>query len=223
MAIQVSRPGGPLVRSLLIALFTALLLAPTVAQAAPPQVHKPSGALTALWWQEFASRSARPAEDTESVLGRCSTNVDHAILLAGAVGNDPVQRTCRIPHRKSLLVPLINGECSRAEHQGETAAELRACAKAQADEFTDVFLSIDGVKVPDPQRLRVASEPFVLDAAEDNVFGIPAGRTPSVSDGYWALIGPLSPGKHILSFGGAFEPPKFTPSTTYTLYVSGRH
>jgi hypothetical protein len=223
MAIRISRPGGALMRSLLVALFTALLLAPTVAQAAPTQVHKPSGELTAVWWQEFAKRSAHPAADTESVLGRCSVNVDDVILLAGAVSNDPVQRSCRIAHGKKLLVPLINGECSTAEGQGETAAELRACARAQADQFTDLFLRIDGVKVADPQRLRVASEPFVLDAAKDNVFGIPAGRTLSVADGYWALIGPLSLGKHTLSFGGAFQPPTFTPSTTYTIRVTGGH
>ena len=35
------------------------------------------------------------------------------------------------------------------------------------------------------------------------MFGVPAGTTRSVADGYWALIRRLSPGTHTVSFGGA--------------------
>jgi len=116
---------------------------------------------------------------------------------------------------------LINVECSTAEGNADTPAELRACARGFADQFTDLSLTIDGVAVASPQRFRVVHSPvFQFTAAEGNVFGVPVGTTRSVAEGYWVLIRPLSPGTHTISFGGAFPPGGFTTSATYTLTVT---
>jgi hypothetical protein len=80
---------------------------------------------------------------------------------------------------------------------------FRACARGFADQFTDLSLTIDGVAVADLQQFRVHSQVFRITAADGNVFGVPAGTTRSVADGYWALIRRLSPGTHTVSFGGA--------------------
>jgi len=115
---------------------------------------------------------------------------------------------------------LINVECSTAEGNADTPAELRACARGFADQFTDLSLTIDGVAVASPQRFRVHSPVFQFTAAEGNVFGVPVGTTRSVAECYWVLIRPLSPGTHTISFGGAFPPGGFTTSATYTLTVT---
>jgi hypothetical protein len=193
-------------------LLVSLLLGATAAVAAPPQVKKPPPPLTALWWQTFLSISGNP-------LDRCDLGTGDVVFLAGTTGGSAT-RSCTIPAGTSILVPLINVECSTAEGNGDTPAELRACARGFADQFTDLSLTIDGVAIADLQRFRVQSPVFQFTAAEGNVFGVPAGTTRSVADGYWVLIRPLSPGTHTISFGGAFPPGGFTTSATYMLTVT---
>lgn len=190
----------------------SLLLGPTAAVAAPPQVKKPPPPMTALWWQTFLSLSGNP-------LDRCDLGSRDVVFLAGTTGG-AATRSCTIPAGTSILVPLINVECSTAEGNGDTPAELRACVRGFADQFTDLSLTIDGVAVADLQRFRVHSPVFQFTAAQGNVFGVPAGTTRSVADGYWVLIRPLSPGTHTVSFGGAFPPGGFTTFVTYTLMVT---
>jgi hypothetical protein len=193
-------------------LVVSLLLGPTAAVAAPPQVKKPPPPLTARWWQTFLSISGNP-------LDRCDLGTGEVVFLAGTTGG-AATRSCTISAGTSILVPLINVECSVAEGNGDTPAELRACARDFAEQFSDLSLTIDGVAVGGLQRFRVHSPVFQFTAAEGNVFGVPAGTTRSVADGYWVLIRPLSPGTHTISFGGAFPPGGFTTFVTYTLTVT---
>ena len=93
---------------------------------------------------------------------------------------------------------------------GRLPAEWRVCADAFADDFTDVFLIINGVDVV-TRGLRVQSQPFSFEA---DTFRTRGG---AVSDGYWALIGPLAPGTYDISFGGSYF--EFSTSTSYHLTV----
>ena len=61
-------------------------------------------------------------------------------------------------------------------------------------------------KVTNPSHCGAPA--FFLTFQTDNLFspGLPAGTFgPSVSDGAWLLLAPLSPGRHTLSFGGTAE------------------
>src|SRR5688572_14977685 len=103
------------VRRSLVALATALaflVLVPTAGYAAPPDVRKPSPDLTAGWWQTFL---ALPASSLE----RCDLGTGHVVFLAGTSGGTTT-RSCTIPAGKSILVPLINVECSQAEGNGDS-------------------------------------------------------------------------------------------------------
>jgi hypothetical protein len=193
-------------------LLVSLLLASAAAVAAPPQVKKPPPPLTALWWQTFLSISGNP-------LDRCDLGTRDVVFLAGTTGGTAT-RSCTIPAGTSILVPLINVECSTVEGNGDTPAELRAYARGFAEQFSDLSLTIDGVAIADLQRFRVHSPVFQFTAAKGNVFGVPAGTTRSVADGFWVLIRPLSPGTHTISFGGAYPPGGFTTFVTYTLTVT---
>jgi hypothetical protein len=190
-----------------------MLFAALPASAVPPQAKKPAPPLTAQWWQSFLAISG------DDALDRCDIGSGDVVFLAGTAGGTAT-RSCTISSRQSILVPLINVECSTAEGNGNTPAELNKCAREFADQFSGLSLVIDGVAVSDLTKFRVGSPPFTFTAAEGNVFGIPAGTTRAVADGYWALIRPLPVGTHTISFGGAFPPGGFTTSVTYTLTVT---
>ena len=194
------------------------ILLPSPATAAPrPAVKKPPRALTALWWKAYVGI---PGSEAAS---RCDLGVGKVVFL-GAFTGESASRSCTLRAGTSILVPLINVECSSLEvgtdFFGATVAERRACAARFADEFTDLFLTINGVAVGDPMsRFRVQSPPFRFSPVEGNFNGIPAGTGGSVSDGYWALIGPLAPGTYDVSFGGSYPPLGFSPSLNYHLTV----
>jgi hypothetical protein len=103
---------------------------------------------------------------------------------------------------------------------------LRACAGT----FTDgvgihtLKLTIDGAKVTNLQRFRAQSPffEFVIPAT-DNILGL-SGVTSasSVSDGYFVMLKPLSPGYHVIHFELAMvsgPAAGFSMSVTYNLTV----
>jgi hypothetical protein len=207
-----------LLRWLALSAIVGCALLPTASTAAStPAVAPPRASLTALWWKAYVSIPA--SEDPAS---RCDLGVDKVVFLNGTTGGS-VSRSCALPAGTTILVPLINIECSSLEDPpffGATAPERRACAKGFADGFTDLVLEIDGVAVGDLTRLRVPSAPFAFSPVEGNMFAIPAGTGGSASDGYWALIGPLAPGTYHVHFGGSYPPGAFSTDTTYTLTVA---
>jgi len=142
-------------------------------------------------------------------------------FLAGTTGNpidEPVMRTCIIPVGKAIILPIINGECSTAEGNGDTEAKLRACAKAQMDGVTFLQASIDGVPLNNLKMFRAESPLFQFTAVNGNPFGIPAGTTNSVADGFWVMLHPLRPGTHTISFGGSIGN-SFSTSVEYKLMI----
>ena len=136
-----------------------------------------------------------------------------------------VTRTCAIRQGQAVLIPLINGECSEIEGGGSTTAELRACAAAQADDFTKLRARVDGRKIEGLSRFRFESPPFRFESVSDNPFGVPA--TPpgepsrAVADGYWIMLHPLSRGVHRIRFGGSAPSFGFTTRAVYSIRVVG--
>jgi hypothetical protein len=99
-------------------------------------------------------------------------------------------------------------------------------ARAFADDFTNLTLTIDGVSVPNLTKFRVASNVFTFTMAQNNPFGVapvpPAPlpeMTRSAADGYWVLIRPLPVGTHTITFGGEYPPGDFSTQATYRLTV----
>jgi len=170
----------------------------------------PDGGLTAAWWQQFLGHPG--------TLDRCDLGVPGIVFLAGSTGG-AVDRTCSVPRGWSVLVPLINVECSTLENGYRTYRGLRTCAVDIANDFTGLSLSVDGRAEPAPGRLRARSGLFVFTAVEGTAFIPAGGPTRAVADGYWALVGPLGRGSHTVSFGDEYPPGEFSTSATYTLLV----
>jgi hypothetical protein len=144
-------------------------------------------------------------------------------------------RTLTIPSGTALFFPLINAEASTIEGNGETEEELREAANFFAD-FVDpdsVFLEIDGHDV-DVSNSRVESPLFEFGPLPANNvlaasgYDAPEGAiSPSVADGYYAFVPPLSVGTHTLHFGGEADitsvgGPLFILDIRYTIRVVPR-
>jgi hypothetical protein len=159
----------------------------------------------AKWWQWAYSipKSNNPVSDTSGAY--CSVGQNGSIwFLAGTYGGS-ASRSCTIPAGKGIMVPIFNAEGAFAEEKGvSTEEELRAMVKDYIDTTTILEGSVDGIPLKDIKNYRVESPKFVFNYPNDNVVGLPAGTTSEVvSDGYWIILEPPSPGKHEIHFKGA--------------------
>lgn len=83
---------------------------------------------------------------------------------------------------------------------------------------------IDGKKVKKLGHFRVQSPLFGFTTpAENNLLGLPGVTSgSSVSNGFWLILKPLSPGNHVIHFEGAFVSGPgagFSQNVTYNLSV----
>jgi hypothetical protein len=210
----------------------------------PPHVIPPRGKIqgktyarwSAKWW---TTAIGIPAPQNPLVQdgpnANCSLGGGHVRFLFGTftTTEDPngdvtgtANRSCAIPARTRLFLPTLNGECSTAEGNGNTYRALRECTSTQLDGAhpEDLKLTVDGVAL---RSYRVASPLFRYTAPAGNILGLDPQRSRAVADGYWAMLTPLSPGTHVVTFGGlvhisatpnstAFT---FTTTVTYTITV----
>ena len=216
-SVSLTERRGKLLRWVASSAIVGCVLLPTASTATPtPAVAPPAKSLTSQWWQTFVSV---PASDAAS---RCDLGIGNVVFL-GATATGSVSGSCTLSAGTSILLPLINIECSSLELDpffGRNPGQRLVCAKRFADDFTSLSLTINGVPVGNPSRLRVRSQPFEFSPVNGNIFAIPAGTGGSVSDGYWALIGPLAPGDYDVIASGSYPPGgPFTTNITYHLHV----
>ncbi|MEQ1893786.1 MAG: hypothetical protein ABL998_14685 [Planctomycetota bacterium] len=201
-------------------LVPALLLLTGVATAtisyqhgiAPPSAKvagKTYAEWSASWWQWALALPAQPGHPffDDDQFDVTAGQTGKVWFLAAPVTGAPVERTVTIPPGTRLFVPMANIEASNLEappFYGGTEVEQRAAAKDFADLIVAPFCEIDGASVDHVERYRFSSPQFTITLPDPNVYGLPAGSGTSVSDGYWAMIGPLSAGDHEIHFGGEF-------------------
>lgn len=137
-------------------------------------------------------------------------------------------RTGTVPAGTMLFISLVAFETSSREGYGETEAELRSAAASVIDLVTDLSCEVDGIPVQGLSSFRFASaEMFSLTVPEDNIFDLwgvetPAGTYyPSVADGYYLMLAPLSAGEHTIHWHGAISELGYFPDITYHLTVLG--
>lgn len=160
------------------------------------------GEWTAKWWQWVYSISSNtnPAYDNNGKY--CTLNQTTPVwFLAGTFGY-PVVRECTIPTGVSILFPVLNSECSYAEHSAlSTEKQLRECVKTMQDKVLYTKASLDGIGL-DLTKSRIQSPLFTLTLSKNNILGLAPQTTNAVSDGNWVFLKPLTPGKHVIHFIG---------------------
>lgn len=202
-----------------LGIFTALFLVAGVAFA-QPSVVKPNdlyagmtyGDWSAVWWQyAIQTPYAKIFSDDTSPDFDCATgqtSVPVFFLVGGGSQDATAIRTCTVPQGKALFFPIINAECSTLEPapwHGDTEYAVRICASkfGNATIVGSLKVTVDGAPLQNLQNTRAQSPIFTFTSTETNTILGLAGTGSAVSDGYWILLNPLSPGKHTIHFEGS--------------------
>jgi len=184
---------------------------------APVEGHT-QGEWSSRWWQwagSFKYQDSPVADRTGALCDRKQTGA--VWFLAGTYGTQRTTRTCKVPKGKYLFFPLVNyvifppasTACSSTccDHYADTA-------RAATDAPADLILEVDGKRIANLDTYRQVS-PACFDLG---ALATPPSRVfPSAANGYYAMLRPLPPGKHVLNFGGRL--PGMSQAVTYTLYV----
>jgi len=189
----------------------------------------------AQWWRWAYSFPLAQFPPLQSGEVDCSLGQSGSVwFLAVTVGQGPVTRSCTIPAGKALFFPIItylnDYPCPDPNFQpppGQTLEEfLTEGAAAIIDAVTQLEVVVDGQHLNDLFSYRATSRLFTFTADPSLVALDPCVTGTSqfgVTDGYWILLRPLSPGPHtiffhaVLDFGGGNT---FEVQVTYNLTIA---
>ena len=188
---------------------------------------------TAQWWQYAISipTSVNPLVDQTGA--NCMVGQrDPMWFLAGTFFGGMATRTCSVPAGETLFFPVINsvqintpGVCGQTGSLDVPA--LRALAAPLIDGATNMSVKVDGKPVK--SLMRIKSDVFATTVPADNIFNAPCGGpgtvpagvySPSVDDGYYALLKPLSVGNHTLHIHAEVPSQSLVFDVTYDLVVT---
>jgi hypothetical protein len=171
---------------------------------------------------------------------------DRVWFLVGTPFGTSADRSCVVPAGKALLLPMVNAE---ADNVGFTCCPLAPTPPTYFPfsvllgfvqggmDFVGpyVYASIDGVLVSNAPAYRATlREPFSFNVPRvDNLYGMFAAAVPgeswpnthinpAASDGYYLMLNPLAPGRHVIKFGAA-GCPGCSFEITYHITVKPKH
>jgi len=174
------------------------------------------GEWSARWWQWILSIPTKMNPNLDPTGVHCGEGQSGQVwFLPGSFSGPEPTRTCTVPTETSLFLPLPNavygagvGDCKSPGWGNKGPCDvpgLRAAAAAQVDTATEIEVSLDGIPVLSPKNYRFQSPEFSYTLTSGNVvaflfgFPVPAGTyAPAVSDGYWLMFKPLTPGRHTI-------------------------
>ena len=189
---------------------------------------------TAQWWQYAISIPTNVNPLLDATGADCMVGQHDPILfLVGTFYGGPSApvRTCSVPAGDWLFFPVINSvQINVPGFCGQTGklsvAQLRNMAASTIDSATSMSVTLDDKSVTN--LIRIKSDVFATTIPEDNIFNFPCGGgpgtvpagiySPSVDDGYYVLLKPLSIGTHTLQIQ-AKSADGFTIDVTYNLNV----
>ena len=155
-----------------------------------PSDSKPYGLIYAdwivKWWKWILSipKEKNPAFDktgNHADEGQCDPKV---MFLSGTFGG-PVTRRCKVRSGKSILMPIINYECSFADEPSITSeAALELKCKDEIDDIKNLSFSIDQMNLTDLTPYRVHSPLFEIHLEENNILDVERKTTKMISYGY---------------------------------------
>lgn len=221
--------GKGLRLNLIAVILGIMVLAPMVAAAddVNPGVYpvdsvicgKTYGEWSAEWWKWVLAipASSNPLMDDGSGKFFEGQSGDVWFLASSWAGTTKLK--CEVPAGKAIFIPIINGEGSTIEGNGETEDELRATANYYMDCVTVIEATVDGKPLNKLKNYRVESGLFKFRLPKDNILGLKPGFSKSVADGYWIMLEPLSKGEHEIYIRG--KAPKLDFETEMTYHITG--
>jgi len=179
---------------------------------------KPYGIPYAEWagkWQQWLFSVPQPLNPVTDPTGmNCAQGQNGPVwFLAGTTGGS-AERTCTIPAGKAIFYPVISAECTYADTPNvKSEPGLVSCAQVDNTRSINLQATVDGVNIKQLNNYRATSPLFNFTISPHNAFGVPAGPTHGIADGFWVFLKPLTPGKHELHFSG-LTPGNPTTGTT---------
>lgn len=183
------------------------------------------------WWRWAMSIpvSSNPNLDSSGV--DCAEQQSGDVFfLASIFGSGSVERSCTVPAKRALLVPLsslLNDyPCPPSfgfePPPGESLDQFLADgAAAVEDQVTTLSLSVDGTAVPElfDYRYRTPLFHFTGDSSLTATVDpcVTGSDQVAVADGFFVMLKPLAPGTHTVTFTAAS--PNVQSSITYDLTV----
>jgi len=189
------------------------------------------GRWAAEWWQWALGIPAATNPLADDTGEQCSQRqVGNVWFLAGSIIG-PVERTCKIPAKKSLFFPLINNIYGAfLNDPAETRTEEYVRAAAACTEASKISVWIDGFEIKRPLQFFTGkwgslSPIFNVQLPPDNLFGFDTVTvpelvfSPSAEQGYYLFVRPLPPGEHTIRWVAAGCTPGSSQDITYHLTV----
>ena len=165
-------------------------------------------------WTEWGFNS--PADVNPLVANRCEQSPTDKKMwfLPVSLGGDYAVG-CDVPDGAFIVLFAGGYECSEAEGNGSTEAELTTCAAAGFDLLTLIQVSLDGKPAKHLDRYVVTTP--LVELPGPNLFGV--DPTPSVTKGYFLILRPMKHGAHTLRAYDEFASIPFTAGITYNITV----
>jgi hypothetical protein len=185
-----------------VALALALTAAPATAAVDSAAGPMPYARLAADWWT-WALETPASINPLLNLTG-CDEDQDGEVwFLAGTFGGT-AERTCTVPAGKTLFFPVVNNLYAAFLNDPPETKSIGYLRRQAACVAGSTFsATLDGQPVT-PVHER--SIPFVIQLPEDNLFGATSDDiknlmlAPSVDEGHYVLLAPLSPGLHTIIF-----------------------
>lgn len=170
---------------------------------------------SAQWWKTFLeapfdNNPLLAPDPTGSSLTAINVPSSPVFFLTGLIGGGAVNRSVRVSEKQAVFFPLINFASVQADPD-ETAESL--CSESSQDnvDLSSLFATIDGQSIDglSSQRQNCQDQRdsggFLVDAPPNSLLaaiGVQTDQNLTVSDGYWLMVEPLTPGEYTITFGG---------------------
>lgn len=166
------------------------------------------------WWQWAASFEHAESPITDQTGELCDAKQSGPVwFLAGTYGTHRTVRLCKVPRGKHLFFPLINYVVTRPLDREVSCRAVMHESARLTDAASALVLEVDGKRVDNLLAYRQPTKCFniaELSTPKQFVF-------PSAANGYYVMLKPLTPGTHVINFGGAL--PRMLQAVTYTIVV----
>jgi hypothetical protein len=175
------------------------------AMATGPLVAPPGSDPLGVSYGEWADRwftwvASVPAAENPLLTDDCQAGQEEGsdiFFLPHTMPGTSVTADCKVGPGQSILAQA--GGVIWTNDDGETFEEMVPLVEALRGEFTELSVTIDGVKVPDIDSYWVVSPGAHYVFGEDNIFGLdPGTERDAVAGGWFVMIPPLEPGSHTI-------------------------
>lgn len=170
------------------------------------------------WWKWIFSIPKKNSPLLDSTGENGSINQSGPVWFLAGTSGGSAERSCTIPAGKSVMFPIINVECNSIKDRTDGEGLIK-CASSDVDTIKTFGASINGTKIPRPERYRVCTPVFSVLLPAGNIIGVEPGQMQVVSDGYYLLLRPMQTGIHSVQFGGSCLAGTIRVSSTWQLNI----